>query len=328
MGKKLKYIAVLCLCAALAFTVIGCGRQPAENSEQQPEMIKAEDDQSLTIIDPLGNETVITKKPERVIILMNSLLDLWYMAGGTSLARVEGEENVPPEAENLEIVGRVGSPNPEKIIALQPDLVIMTSTMAAHRELREVLAQSQIETLYCEFYDYQDFFEILDVFTRITGRRDIFESQIKQIDNEVKEIIDKTKQLPAPKVLILFASSKSVTCELPTAQTGNMVDLLGGQNIVTDTPVEGEVRVNFSLEKVVASDPDLILITTMGDIEECKVRIKENVETNQAWAGVRAVKENNIHYLPKDLFMYKPNARYPEAFAYLAKILYPGIELE
>ncbi|HZK25356.1 MAG TPA: ABC transporter substrate-binding protein [Oscillospiraceae bacterium] len=327
MKRKIKFCVYFSLCVVLIMLLFGC-EGTANNDYQTPELIRAEDERSITIMDPLGNEVVITKEPKKVVVLMNSLLDLWYLAGGTAVGRVSGTENVPPEAESIEILGSVGSPNLEKIIAMQPDLIIMTSTMAAHREIKDVFAQNKIETLYCEFYDYQDFFENLDVFTRITGRRDIFETDISQLDDEVKEIVDKTVDERKPKVLILFASSKSVTCELPTAQTGNMVDILGGENIVTDTLAEGDVRVNFSLEKIVESDPDVILITTMGDLEECKARIKEDVSSNQAWAGIRAVKEGNIHYLPKDLFMYKPNVRYPEAFAYLANILYPGVTLD
>jgi iron complex transport system substrate-binding protein len=62
----------------------------------------------------------------------------------------------------------------------------------------------------------------------------------------------------------------------------------------------------------------------MGDVEKCRARVKEDIESNQAWASLRAVREGNVHYLPKDLYIYKPNERYPEAVENLAKILYPG----
>ena len=143
----------------------------------------------------------------------------------------------------------------------------------------------------------------------------------EQVENTVKKVSGRE----GPKVLILFSSSKSVTCELPGALTGDMADMLGAENIVSDIPIEGSTRVQFSMERIVERDPDIILITTMGDVEKCKDRIKEDIESNQAWGALRAVKEGNVYYLPKEFYIYKPNAKYPEAVEYLAKILYPGV---
>ncbi len=295
---------------------------PAE--QENPAFIKNETEEEITILDPLDNEVTISKKPQKVVVLMNSILDLWYMAGGTAIARVDGTSNVPPEAEEIESLGSLGSPNIEKIIALDPDLVIMTSTMAGQRELKDVLEQNDIEYLYVNYRVYEDFIDYLDLFTRLTGREDIFNDNIANLKAEIKNTVEKVSAQEAPKVLIVFATTKSVTCELPTGLVGNMADMLGAENIVSDSPVEGATKVEFSMERIVERDPDYILITTMGDVEKCKARVKEDIESNQAWAGLRAVKEGNVYYLPKDLYIYKPNGRYPEAFENLAKILYPG----
>ncbi|MBG0765459.1 MAG: ABC transporter substrate-binding protein, partial [Tissierellales bacterium] len=48
-------------------------------------------------------------------------------------------------------------------------------------------------------------------------------------------------------------------------------------------------------------------------------------QSNDAWNSLTAVKEGRVYYLPKDLYLYKPNARYPEAFKGLAEIVYPEV---
>ncbi|NSW91380.1 MAG: ABC transporter substrate-binding protein [Firmicutes bacterium] len=299
--------------------------KPGPITQDRPKFIKNETETQITLVDPLDNEVTLDKKPQRVVILMNSILDLWYMAGGTAIARVSGTENVPPEAEGIEQVGNVGSPNIERIIALEPDLVIMTSTMAAHRELKDIFEQNRIKYLYVNYMVYDDFINYLDLFTRLTGREDIFKTEVAAIKDKVNNTIKKVSSQKKPKVLILFASSTSVKCELPSGLVGDMVNMLGADNIVKDSPVKEDTKVEFSMERIVERDPDIILITTMGDVEKAKARIKEDIESNQAWAALRAVKEDNVHYLPKDLYIYKPNARYPEAVENLAKILYPGV---
>jgi iron complex transport system substrate-binding protein len=296
------------------------------NNLDKPEFIKAETESQITITDPFDHEITIDKKPERVVVLVNSILDLWYMAGGTAVARVTGTENVPPEAEDLEEVGGTASPNVEKIVALKPDLVIMSSSRPEHRELKEIMEQSNISYLFVDYLLYEDFINYLDLFTRITGREDLFESSITEINNKVQDTANLVSEQQSPKVLIISATSKRVQCELPTGITGDMVRILGAENIAAEYSLaEGGTKIEFSLERIVEKDPDVILITTAGDVEKAKSRIKEDIESNQAWAGLRAVKEGNVHYLPKDLYLYKPNARYPEAIENLAKILYPEV---
>jgi iron complex transport system substrate-binding protein len=112
---------------------------------------------------------------------------------------------------------------------------------------------------------------------------------------------------------------------LPTTDTGSIVARLGGRNVVPSSPIKGADRVDFSMEDLIVRDPEVLLIATMGDVELCKARIAKELSGNAAWNSLRAVKGGRVHYLPKDLFMYKANARYPEAFDYMARLLYPGV---
>ena len=43
-----------------------------------------------------------------------------------------------------------------------------------------------------------------------------------------------------------------------------------------------------------------------------------------AWQSLTAVKNGDYAYLPKDLFQFKPNARWDEAYRYLIGIVYDG----
>jgi iron complex transport system substrate-binding protein len=256
---------------------------------------------------------------------MTSILDLWYLAGGTAVARVTGDESVPPEARDIEQVGGFGTPNAERIVALKPDLVILTSTTSSHRALEGVLKENGIASLYVNYQTYDDFIKYLDLFTRITGREDIFNSRIKGIQDQVDAVVQKVSKQPKPRVLILFATTKSVQSELPLSLVGDMVQILGAENIAADAAVEGAARVDFSMERVIERDPEYILVTTMGDEATVRAKVKQDLESNPAWAQLQAVKNGKVLYLDKELFIYKPNARYAEAVEAMAKILYPGV---
>ena len=93
---------------------------------------------------------------------------------------------------------------------------------------------------------------------------------------------------------------------------------LGTENIADKAPVLLE---GLSTEEVLLSDPDAILFTTMGD-ESAGVAYMESLLADPVWSSLRAVREGEVHQLPKDLFQYKPNSRWAEAYAYLAELLY------
>ena len=162
MKKYFKNISLmLLLFIILSMFLSSCVKNDAkkeadsDNNTGKLDFIISETDTTITINDPLENEITLDKKPQRVAVLMNSILDLWYMAGGTAVARVKGTINVPPEALDIEDLGSVGGPNIEKLIALKPDLVILTSTMAAHREMKDMLDQNGIKYLYVKLQGIQ-----------------------------------------------------------------------------------------------------------------------------------------------------------------------------
>lgn len=293
-----------------------------------PDYILEETDTTITYLDPRDNKTTITKKPKKVVILLNSILDLWYMSGGEAIGRCTGSTNVPEEAKDLPQLGKFSAVNVEQLLALEPDLVILSAPVSSQMELIDLLKENNIEYAAVDVSTnpYESFKKNLYLFTKVLGNEDIYNNKISEITNSVEELINKANEVEnKPSAVILFSSTKSVKCELPTALTGEMVELLGVDNIVSDAQIEGATKVDFSLERLIQRDPDFILVTTMGDVEKCKARVEKDVASNEAWNSLTAVKEGRIYYLPKDLFLYKPNARYAEAFEQLAKILYPEV---
>jgi iron complex transport system substrate-binding protein len=104
---------------------------------------------------------------------------------------------------------------------------------------------------------------------------------------------------------------------------GEMLADLNTVNI-SDSALNGEDAKIFSMEKILEEDPDFIFVQTMGsDMAEIEARLKSDAESNPAWAALTAVESGRYIVLPKDLYLYKPNARYGEAYRGLAEILYP-----
>ncbi|MTI46567.1 MAG: ABC transporter substrate-binding protein [Firmicutes bacterium] len=280
-------------------------------------------DDSVTFIDAMDKEVTIEKNPQKVICLYNSYLDLWYDAGGEVIGRIESRSKVPEGAMDAEVVGSMTAPNMEKIISMEPDLLILRPGMQGHSEIIPILEENEIPYLAIEYDNFNQYLYVTKIFTEINGRDDLYEKNGAEISNKVKELVDKAPKDEEPTVLLMFASTRSVTVKLPNTFVGDMLQDLGAKNIAYDAQLTDEEMEVFSMEKVIERDPNFILVQTMGDVEEIKEKLIEDVESNPAWSSLTAVKEGRYIFLPKDLYLYKPNAQYAEAYQGLAEILYP-----
>ena len=78
------------------------------------------------------------------------------------------------------------------------------------------------------------------------------------------------------------------------------------------------------LEEILLQDPDHIFLTTMGSEEAAKAYIGD-LFLQDGWNRLTAVQNGQYTFLPKELFHFKPNARWAEAYEILAQTLYPEL---
>lgn len=281
-------------------------------------------DNAVSFIDGREEEITISKKPKRVIILFSSFIDIWTRNGGTLIGMVE-DSNTTLGNEGVETVGKFGSISLEKVLSLNPDLVILSSNSKAQKELILPLEENNIPIIPLTYEFKDDYFKIAKLFATINDRTDLYEQEAEKVKDEIQVIIDKTPKDNQPKILIMFASSKSLTARGSNSTLGEMFKDLNTINIADNSNDLLDDK-NFSLEKIIEEDPDFIFVQTMGsDMDAVEERIKSDAESNPAWASLSAVKNNRYIVLPKDLYMYKANHRYSEAYKGLAEILYPEI---
>jgi iron complex transport system substrate-binding protein len=267
----------------------------------------------------------LTRFPKRTVILFSSALDLWYLAGGTAVGRVQSSTNVPEAAREIEIVGSMSQPNLEKLVALHPDLVVLFPMMSRQRDLKELLDQQGVENVFIEYTNYHEFLAVLDLFARLNHPRpEEADRLIRSISERVEAVVDRCPKDRHPRVLMLFATARGMQVELPGSHIGTIVEMLGGRNVIDDVRVApGVTRVEYALERIYQKDPDLILVTVNQDVGNQGEGLAGQLRADAAWGNLRAVREGNVHVLPERFFLYKPNGQFPQAFQHVAAILYP-----
>ena len=282
---------------------------------------------TVSFIDGRGQEVTINKNPQRAVVLYNSFLEVWMDNGGSVVGKLEpsvGQEEIAG-VEDAEIVGKLGAISVEKVISVEPDLIIVNSTQKSQLELIPSFEGVGIPVIAIDYVGLDDYLTITRLFTALNEREDLFKSNALDIVEEIDNILSVIPEEKEHKVLLIMASAKSVTARDSTSYVGLMLEDLNTINIADESGGALSSQ-NFSMEKILEEDPDFIFVQTTGsDLDATIDRLKEDTEANPAWASLSAVKNDRYIILPKDIYMLKANLRYAEAYENLATILYPEL---
>lgn len=276
-----------------------------------------------TFTDDLGNTVKLEKKPSKVISLLGSYGEMWLQAGGELVGVTEDavSERKLNLSDDISIIGTVKEPNAELVLSLNPEFVILSTDVKSHLSLDDTLEKAGIPHGYFKEETTADYLRVFGIFTDITERKDMYkkygEDVIAQIDSIKASIPENMK---SPKVLLIRSMSTKAKALKDDHMVGIMLKDLKATNIATK---HESLLEDLSMETIIQEDPDVILVVTMGNVDKAIETLENGIMKNPAWSNLTAVKNDNYHILPKELFQYKPNARWGESYEYLKEILYP-----
>lgn len=276
-----------------------------------------------TFTDSLGREVTVDE-PQRVVALMQSFAEVWLLAGGAdSLVGVTDDAAADLAlSPDVAVVGTFMQPNLEAVLALSPDLVLLSaenSRTDSHLALLETLDAANIPAAYFGVTHFEDYLQMLEICTQITGSTAAYQQNGLDVQTHIKQIIAEDKRLDAPTVLFCITYSGGVRAQNSATMTGKMLQDLGCRNIVDDYPA---LLQDFSMEKVVEVDPDYIFVIPMGNTSAAAEKaLQDTLTADPVWASLSAVQGGRYFILPQELFLYKPNENWGESYAYLADLL-------
>jgi iron complex transport system substrate-binding protein len=273
------------------------------------------------ITDVFSNTSVLDKN-SRVISLYASFAECWLLSGGMLVGVTEDavtEHNL--SVGDAETVGTVKHVNLEKVVALNPDYVILSADLTAHLSLKQSLDSMGIAYGFFKVDDFSQYKSLMWQFCSINNRNDLFEKNVTDVEIEIENIKSKIPKTDK-NVLLIRAFSTGMKAKNDETTAGQILSEFGLKNIADEY---GSLLEDLSLEEIVKTDPDYIFATAMGNEEGAMKYLENNVSGHSVWSTLTAVKNKNYYLLPKELFHFKPNNRWSESYEYLAKIIWPDI---
>lgn len=256
--------------------------------------------------------------------LNSSLADLWKLAGGSvDITVEESVERGFASSEAILVDSASGrNINTELLVAAEPDLVIGSADTASHVRLSSFLDKAGIDMILVDMDSFDDFLSVFHTLTDITERSDLYEKYGEGQKTAIEEIIAKASGYESkPRVLFVRAGSAFSYVKAKRADdhfAAKIIEDLGAVNIADEY---GMLTDSLSLEAVLESNADKILVVPQGD-EDASIAYITDLFSQPGWRDVRAIENGSVYFLPKELFHFKPNGRWAEAYEMMEEVLY------
>ncbi len=311
----IRKVALLALAFCLLLT--GCvGKTPQTTSPK------------ISFTDSIGNTVTLPETPKKVAVLFSSFAQIWQLAGGEVTVTVgeSVERGFVPQGTVLVDDGAGKTIDWERLLAEKPDFIIGSADIPAQVAVCERMAQQGIPSALFRVDDFNQYLSVLKSCTDITGNPDIYEKYGTQIKGKVDSLLSAAENTALPRKKILFiraGSSYSATKakRAPENFVCRMLDQLGATNIADEAAV---LLDGLSLEEIMLQDPDHIFLVAMGS-EAAAREYVESLFAEKGWKDLTAVKMGKYTFLPRELFHFKPNHRWAEAYEQLYDLLYPEL---
>ena len=305
----MKKILILMLSLMTVFFA-ACGTEKSSTDTSEKNFIE----------DDLGRKIFLDKKFEKIAVTSASFLEPLHAVGGNIVARPDSKNKTPDWAKDISSIGQVYQIDVERLLSCQPDLVIINKGM--NEKLLGVLEENKIPAAVIEMKTYDDVKREVKIFSELTGNVDEGEKIISDMDGEIKSILEKVPQ-EKKRVAILHSTAQGVTVQLEGSIAGNIIKMFSWENVADGmTPLEKNPdAAPYSLETLAQQNPEIIFVTSMGNLDEIKAGMEQAIAENDAWQTIGAIKSGKIFYLPQDLFLLSPGLHYPDAVKFIADLV-------
>jgi iron complex transport system substrate-binding protein len=210
------------------------------------------------VTDFLGREITLSQPAQSFVSLAPGNTEILFALGlGPQVVGVTSYDDYPPEVREIEPVGGMVDPDLEKIVALAPDLVLVTGIHQKNGVIAS-LEEHGLKTLALDPTSIEGILRGISLVARLSGREETGAQVIQILRERIKQVeatVAQAKERPR----VFF-----VVWHEPLWTTGrgtfihDLIETAGGNNIFSDITDFQEVN----LEQVLVRDPEVIIANT------------------------------------------------------------------
>ncbi|MGW0432482.1 ABC transporter substrate-binding protein [Micromonospora sp. NPDC003197] len=237
----------------------------------------------------------LDQRPEKIVSLSPATTEMLFAIGaGKQVVAVDDQSNYPPEAPKSDLSGF--TPNAEAIAAKNPDLVVISNDL---NKIVDQLTKLKIPVyLASAAQQLDDTYAQLADLGKLTGHADEATALSQRMKDDIAKL---TKDLPqrAEKLTYYFELGPEYYSLTSKTYVGAIFAQFGLENIADASDANGSHGgyPQLSQEVIVKADPDFIFLSDT----KCCQQSPETVKARSGWAGITAVKNNQVIPLDDDV---------------------------
>jgi iron complex transport system substrate-binding protein len=317
-----KFYALFALLVLSLGILAGCGSTTENTEENQNTEGQTEQTEKaafpVTIKDALDNEVVIEEEPASIISLIPSNTEIIYELGlGDKVVGLTTNDTYPEETAEVEKVGDFNV-DIEKVIALNPDLVLAHESSAASSEAGfQQMRDAGIKVFIVnDAVNFEDVYDTIGIIGQLTGTTEEAEALTADMKAKIEEIKEKAATVTEKKkVYIEISPAPDIYSVGKNTFMDVMLQTINAENATGD--LEGWPSIDQ--ESILERNPDVI-IATYNYIEDPVGQLM----AREGWADVSAIKNKQVVDVNPDL-VNRPGPRVVEGVEELAKAVYPEV---
>lgn len=253
---------------------------------------------------------------KRIVSLAPSVTEiLFLLKAEKKLVGVTSGCDYPEAAKGIVKTGLFGTPNLEKIAALEPDLVI-TPDLGANPAVAR-LNDLGIKTVVLPSNDITDVLESVEVVGKLTGTASRAAQAVSAMRRKMLSVENAVSGRPKPNVLVvLWVNPNGIMSAGKRSYINEMIELAGGRNIAGDIDFRYPM---LSSEYILSQNPDVVIFGgAMGE--------DGSVHELLSKPGLRAIKAKKTGRIYQDIepdLLLRPGPRLFDGLEMLARKLHP-----
>ncbi|MDA0256727.1 MAG: ABC transporter substrate-binding protein, partial [Chloroflexi bacterium] len=264
----------------------------------------------VTIVGSDGHSITLDRAPTRIVSHSPGATEsLFAIGAGEQVVATDEFSDYPPAVSSLERVSYT-DPDPERALALAPDLVILAEQQ---QQQVEQFRQLGLPVLFAREPDsVEGVFDSILMLGRATGHEPAAQALVSDMQRRIGVVAARIADVERGPT-VFYELTDDLYTAAPDTFIGGMLALLRAENVAAGA---ASPFPQLTAEAVLAADPQVVLL---ADGEWVSV---ESVAQRPGWAGVAAVTSGRIYPINPDLGN-RPGPRIVDAIEQMARAIYP-----
>jgi len=297
-------LGLVVLLSLLSLTV-SCSPRSNQNAPQSS---------TREVTDEAGRRLRLPEKIDRIVSLAPNLTEIVYAVGaGEQLVGDTEYCDYPAAAKSVAKIGDTMHPSVERIIALKPQIVLV-STASQLEAFTKQLDQQNITVYVTNPQSLEDVFRSIQTLGDLFGHHDWTTTMVAQLRTRAAAVEVATKTVKPVKVFYQVSDEPLYTIGRDAFLT-DLIRRAGGVSVTADVP---GAFPRYSDEAALAAKPDAIILPSGGAMATA------NLKAAPALKNSPAVLNNRIYKIDEN-HLQRPGPRLIDGLEEMARALHPEV---